>query len=221
VASIRVLICDSQRLVRTGFRKILEAEEGLQVVGEADDGQQAVEVARRLRPDVVLMEIGLPKLEGIEATRLLAGPDVQDPPKVVMLATVDVDEQVLAAFRAGAIGFLLKSGPSDELIRGVRSAAAGEASLAPAVARRLVEWCARDVSPRRVELPATFDILTRRELEVLRLIAEGFSNAEIASVLQLSEATVKSHVSGVLAKLGLRDRVQAVVAAYRTGLVGV
>jgi DNA-binding NarL/FixJ family response regulator len=191
----------------------------MEVVGEASDGLQALEAARRLKPDVVLMELHLAKLDGLEATRLLAGPKVQDPLKVIILTMLEGDEHVFGALRAGALGYLLKSDPSDELLRGIRIVAAGGASLAPSVLRRLVARLALDFSPRRSKRPAAFDLLTSRELEVLQLVAEGLSNAEIASVLHLSEATVKSHVSGLLMKLGLRDRVQAVVTAYRAGLV--
>jgi DNA-binding NarL/FixJ family response regulator len=205
-------------MVRAGFRMILEAQPDLEVVGEAADGRQAVEAARRLRPDVVLMDIRMPLMDGIEATRRLAGPGVTDPVQVLVLTTFDLDEYVFEALRAGASGFLLKDLPREELIRAVRVVAAGEALLAPRVTRRLIEEFAR--RPASAELrPEALGDLTAREREVLELLARGYSNAEIAAELVISEQTVKTHVGNVLAKLGLRDRIQAVILAYEVGLI--
>jgi DNA-binding NarL/FixJ family response regulator len=210
--SVRVLIADDQGLVRTGFRKILESEADLQVVGEAADGEQAVERARVLRPDVVLMDIRMPGVDGLEATRRLTGG-----PRVLILTTFDVDEYVYEALRSGASGFLLKDAPADQLLTAIRVVAAGEALLAPTITRRLVEQFARRPPPSA--RPEALAELTPRELEILRLLARGLSNAEIAGELIIGDATVKTHVARVLQKLGLRDRVQAVVLAYETGLV--
>jgi len=216
--TIRVLVADDQGMVRAGFRMILEAQPDLEVVGEAADGRQAVEAARRLRPDVVLMDIRMPLMDGIEATRRLAGPGVTDPVQVLVLTTFDLDEYVFEALRAGASGFLLKDLPREELIRAVRVVAAGEALLAPRVTRRLIEEFAR--RPASAELrPEALGDLTAREREVLELLARGYSNAEIAAELVISEQTVKTHVGNVLAKLGLRDRIQAVILAYEVGLI--
>ncbi len=215
--TISVLVVDDQALVRAGFRLILETEDDLEVVGEAADGRAAVDLARSLRPDIVLMDIRMPVLDGVEATYQLAGPQVPDPVKVLMLTTFDLDDYVYAALRAGASGFLLKDTPPEDLVHAVRVVAAGEALLAPSVTRRLIEEFARrapDQGP-----PPSLDVLTERELEVLRHMARGQSNAEIAEALYLGETTVKTHVGRVLMKLGLRDRVQAVVLAYETGLV--
>ena len=217
--SIRVLLVDDQPLLRTGFRMILSAEPDLQVVGEAADGAAAVEIGRRLQPDVILMDIRMPGMDGIEATRLLAGPGVEDPARVLILTTFGLDEYVVEALRAGASGFLLKDTPPEDLIEAIHVIAAGDALLAPSVTRRLLDRFASRL-PMMAESasPALAD-LTERELEVLRLVAQGLSNAEIADRLVVSETTVKTHVSHVFAKLDLRDRVQAVILAYQVGLV--
>ena len=208
---IRVVLADDQELVRTGFRLILAAEEGMEVVGEARDGAHAIDVVRRTRPDVVLMDVRMPVLDGIEATRRLAGDT-----KVIVLTTFDLDEVVFGAIRAGASGFVLKSAPADELVRAIRVVAGGDALLSPSITRRLIEdYTCRPAEREPVELTG----LTPRELEVLRLVAQGLSNGEIAAELVLGAATVKSHVASILAKLGLRDRVQAVVVAYESGFV--
>jgi DNA-binding NarL/FixJ family response regulator len=215
--SVSVLIVDDQELVRTGFRMILEAEQDIDVVGEAADGVEAVAEARRLNPDVVLMDVRMPELDGIEATRrLLANGNGET--KVVMLTTFDMDEYVYDALRAGASGFLLKDVPPEHLVDGIRSVASGDALLAPSITRRLIEEFVRS-GPARTALPAGLDELTVRELEVLQLMARGLSNAEIAKELFVSDTTVKTHVAHVLMKLDLRDRVQAVVLAYESGLV--
>jgi DNA-binding NarL/FixJ family response regulator len=214
---IRVLIADDQALMRGGLRMILEAQRDIDVVAEAADGREAIEAARRHRPDVALMDIRMPGLNGIEATQqLLAGPGPA--PRVLMLTTFDLDEYVYDALKAGASGFLLKNAPPAQLADGVRAIAAGESLLAPDITRRLIEEHVR--RPRATgEIPAALEALTEREVEVLRHIAHGATNAEIAATLVISEATVKSHVGRILAKLGLRDRVQAVVLAYECGLV--
>jgi DNA-binding NarL/FixJ family response regulator len=216
--SVRVLIVDDQALVRTGFRMILEAEEDIEVVGEAGDGIEAITEARRLEPDVVLMDVRMPELDGIEATRRLLANGGAGDTKVVMLTTFDMDEYVFDALRAGASGFLLKDVPPERLIDGIRAVANGDALLAPSITRRLIEEFVRS-GPMTSSRPAALDELTARELEVLQLIARGLSNAEIANELFVSETTVKTHVAHVLMKLGLRDRVQAVVLAYEAGLV--
>ena len=213
---IRVLIADDEALVRGGFRMILEAQPDLQVVGEAADGQQALTQVRELAPDVVLMDIRMPVMDGLEATRRLLGSPT--PPKVVMLTTFDLDEYVYQAMKAGASGFLLKTAPPSELAAAVRAVVGGEVLLSASITRRLVEQFVRRPPPGQ-DLPPNLGALTAREVEVLRLVARGLSNAEIARVLFLGEATVKTHLNRVLAKLGLRDRVQAVVLAYETGLV--
>jgi DNA-binding NarL/FixJ family response regulator len=210
--TIKVLIADDQALVRTGFRKILESEPDLEVVGEAGDGGEAVEAGLLLRPDVVLMDIRMPRLDGLEATRRLAGKT-----RVLVLTTFDLNEYVYEALRAGASGFLLKDAPADQLVTAIRVISAGEALLAPSITRRLIEEFAR--RPLSNARPAELEALTPRELEVLRLVARGLSNAEIASDLYVSDATVKTHVSRILQKLSLRDRVQAVVLAYESGLL--
>jgi DNA-binding NarL/FixJ family response regulator len=215
--SISVLIVDDQALVRTGFRMILEAEADLEVVGEAADGLQAIDEARRLRPDVILMDVRMPELDGIEATRRLLENGGSDA-RVVMLTTFDMDEYVYDALRAGASGFLLKDVPPEHLVDGIRAVANGDALLAPSITRRLVEEFVRSAPPQ-TKPPAGLDQLTSREHEVLLLIARGMSNAEIAAELYVSETTVKTHVARVLMKLSLRDRVQAVVLAYEAGLV--
>ncbi|GAA3456191.1 response regulator [Dactylosporangium matsuzakiense] len=214
---IRVLVCDDQALVRTGFVTILDAQEDLEVVGEAGDGRAAVELGRRLRPDVVVMDIRMPLLDGIEATRQLAGPGVAEPVRTLVVTTFNLDEYVFQALRAGASGFLLKDATPQQLIAGVRTVAAGEALLAPAVTRELIGRFGTRVRPAAPEVAAG-QVLAPRELEVLRLIATGLSNAEIAATLVISSETVKTYVSRILTKLDLRDRVQAVVYAYRNGL---
>ena len=213
---LRVLVADDQALVRAGFRMILAAD-GIDVVGEATNGAEAVDAVRRSRPDVVLMDIRMPELDGLEATRRILA-DALTPPRVIMLTTFDLDHYVYAALTAGASGFLLKDVTPEHLVAAVRLVRTGDALLAPAITRRLVERFAhRDDGP---PVPhGDLAALTPRELEVLRLLAQGLSNAELAGRLHLSEATVKTHVARILAKLGLRDRVQAVVVAYRTGLV--
>ena len=216
--SIRVLVVDDQALVRAGFRMILDAHDDIDVVGEAENGEVAVAQAHALKPDVVLMDVRMPVMDGIEATRRLAGADARDPVKVLVLTTFDLDEYVYEALRAGASGFLLKDVPRDELVRGIRVVADGEALLAPSVTRRLVE----DFARRPVQAdqsPARLDVLTGREREVLELVARGLSNTEIAEALYVSGATVKTHFGHVLMKLDLRDRVQAVILAYDVGLV--
>jgi DNA-binding NarL/FixJ family response regulator len=213
--SIRVLIADDQSLVRAGFRLVLENHPDLEVVGEASNGYEAIHGAGRLEPDVVLMDIRMPELDGISATREITA---KPGPRVLVLTTYDLDEYVYDALQAGASGFLLKDTPPEQLADGIRAIAAGEALLAPTVTRRLIEEFAR-IGPSRRTRPAALDELTPRELEVLGLIARGMSNAEIADALVLSGTTVKTHVTRVLMKLGLRDRVQAVVLAYESGLV--
>jgi len=214
---IRVMLVDDQALVRGGFRSILDGQEDIEVVGEAADGAEAVDAALTLLPDVILMDIRMPRLDGIEATRrLLAGG--RSRARVLMLTTFDEDEYVYQALRAGASGFLLKSAPPRELAGAVRTVAAGDALLAPEITRRMIEEYVRRPRPGS-QRPTGLDALTPRELEVLGLIARGRSNAEIGLDLFLSEPTVKTHVTRILAKLGLRDRVQAVVFAYECGLV--
>ena len=214
--SIRVLVVDDQELVRAGFVKLLEPEPDVRVVGEAADGLEAVEAAARTGCDVVLMDIRMPNLDGLEATRrICARPNA---PRVLVLTTYDLDEYVFEALKAGAGGFLLKDAPADQLLAGIRVVAGGEALLAPAVTRRLIEEFARRPSPPP-EGPPELAELTSREGEILVLIARGLSNAEIAAELVLAESTIKSHVGSIFMKLGLRDRVQAVVLAYETGLV--
>jgi DNA-binding NarL/FixJ family response regulator len=213
--SVRVLIADDQALVRAGFRRLLEAEPGIEVVGEAGDGLHAIELARRRAPDVVLMDIRMPTLDGLEATRRLLASGAAA--RVVILTTFDLDEYVFDALRAGASGFLLKDSPPEQLIAAIHVVAEGEALLAPPITRRLIEQFARRPPPRAAA--ERLAELTPRELDVLRLLARGLSNAEIAAELVLGEATIKTHVAHVLTKLALRDRVQAVVLAYETGLV--
>jgi DNA-binding NarL/FixJ family response regulator len=212
---IRVLLADDQALVRAGFRMILKAEPDIAVVGEAEDGAAAVALAARLEPDVVLMDLRMPRVDGIAATRrIVVGPDA---PRVVILTTFDVDEYVYGALRAGASAFLLKDAPEDQLLAAIRIVVQGGSLFAPAVTRRLIASFAGGPGER----PAPPDLadLTPRELEVLRLVARGLTNAEIAAELVVSEHTVKTHVAHVLGKLGLRDRTQAVIAAYESGLV--
>jgi len=214
---IRLLVVDDQALIRSGLRMILDAEPGLRVVGEAADGREAVEIGKRIQPDVVLMDVRMPGMDGIEATRRLLAAGLVPEPRVLILTTFDLDEYIYAAIRAGASGFLLKDAPPNELIHAIRVVAAGDALLAPAVTRRLIEEFAARPDPEIQ--PEGMDDLTDREVEVLRSLAAGLSNAEIAEALFVSEATVKTHISHILAKLDLRDRVQAVVIAYESGLV--
>ncbi|MFE7626210.1 response regulator [Streptomyces sp. NPDC057509] len=216
-APVRVLVCDDQVLVRTGLATIIDAQSDLEVAGECGDGRTAVEMAGRLRPDVVVMDIRMPVLDGIEATRLLAGAGVERPAKVLVVTTFNLDEYVYEALRAGASGFLLKDAPPAQLLHGIRTVQTGQALIDPEVTRKLVGRYAARIRPTG-STPSDLP-LTPRELEVLRLIADGFSNSEIAGALLISQETVKTFVSRILAKLGLRDRVQAVVYAYRQGLV--
>jgi DNA-binding NarL/FixJ family response regulator len=214
--TLRVLLADDQELVRTGFRMIIDARDDLTVVGEAADGRLAIEAARRTRPDVILMDIRMPNLDGIAATQRL----VEDghPARIIMLTTFDLDEHVFAALRAGASGFMLKDVRAGDLVDAIRVVAGGDALLAPTVTRRLLDRFAASL-PGPGGPPPGLDELTPRELEVLRLVAQAKSNGEIAVRLTLTEATVKTHVSAILRKLDLRDRVQAVVVAYDVGLV--
>ena len=213
---IRVVLADDQALVRDGFRALIELETDIEVLGEAADGAEALSVVRQLRPDVVVMDIRMPVLDGIEATRrLLADPR---PPKVLILTTFDRNEYVYEAMKAGASGFLLKDVRKGQLTDAIRTVAAGDALLAPTITRRLIEQFCRRPSPSSA-VPETLAELTARELEDLKFVAAGLSNAEIAATLIVGESTVKTHVARTLMKLGLRDRVQAVVVAYETGLV--
>ncbi|WP_375475763.1 response regulator [uncultured Jatrophihabitans sp.] len=215
--AIRVLIVDDQQLLRAGFRVILDSEPGIEVVGEAADGSAVLSAVRSTRPDVVLMDIRMPELDGLSATeQLMATPD---PPRVVVLTTFDQTEYVVRALRAGAYGFLLKDAPATRLVAAVRAAAQGDALIEPSITRRLVEQFAATPDAEPAGLPERVRGLTDRELEVLRLIARGLSNAEIAAELVVADPTVKTHVARILTKLGVRDRVQAVVAAYECGFV--
>jgi DNA-binding NarL/FixJ family response regulator len=214
--SIRVLLCDDQALVRSGFRMILEARPDLEVVGEAEDGLQAVELAVRSEPDVILMDVRMPNIDGVEAIRRIVA--AGSGARVIVLTTYDLDEYVYDAIRAGASAFLLKDVRPTQLVEAIRIVAAGDALLAPSVTRRLLDRFARSL-PGREPAPAALSSLTEREVEVLRLLASGMSNAELAEHLLVSEATVKSHISNILRKLGVRDRVQAVILAYEAGLV--
>ncbi|MET9710989.1 response regulator [Nocardiopsis alba] len=216
-APIRVLVCDDQVLIRTGLVTIIGAQPDMEVVGECGDGESAVELAERLRPDVVVMDVRMPVLDGIEATRRLAGSEVDHPIKVLVVTTFNLDEYVYEALRAGAGGFLLKDAPPDRLLHGIRTVFTGSALLDPEVTRQLVGKYAARIRPTRSATPDDLP-LTPRELEVLRLISDGQSNGEIARSLFISQETVKTFVSRILTKLGLRDRVQAVVYAYRHGL---
>ena len=216
-APIRVLVCDDQMLVRTGLVTIIGAQPDMEVAGECGDGRTGVDLAREVRPDVVVMDIRMPVLDGLEATRLLAGVGVPHPAKVLVVTTFNLDEYVYEALRVGASGFLLKDAPPDRLLHGIRTVATGAALLDPDVTRRLVGRYAARIRPAEKthrDIP-----LTPRELEVLRLIADGLANSEIAATLVISHETVKTFVSRILSKLQLRDRVQAVVYAYRHGLV--
>jgi DNA-binding NarL/FixJ family response regulator len=216
--SIGVLLVDDQALVRSGFRMVLEAEDDIEVVGEAATGRQAIDSARRLKPDVVLMDVRMPELDGIAATREIVGDGEGQRARVLILTTFDLDEYVYDALGAGASGFLLKDAPPEQLAAGIRVVASGDALLAPAVTRRLIEDFSRSRPAGREEPPGLAE-LTPREREVWLLLARGLSNAEIAETLVVGETTVKTHVARVLMKLGLRDRVQAVVLAYESGLV--
>jgi DNA-binding NarL/FixJ family response regulator len=214
---VRVLLADDQALVRTGFRMILKAEPDMDVVGEAADGAQAVAAARRLRPDVVVMDVRMPNMDGLEETRQVLA-QAHGHTRVLMLTTFDLDEYVYTALRAGASGFLLKDGAADQLLAAIRTVADGGALLAPTITRRLIEEFVRRV-PNPDPPPTALAELTERERTVLALLARGLSNAEIATELILGEATIKTHVAHLLAKLGLRDRTQAVIVAYESGLV--
>ena len=215
----RCLIADDQAMVREGFAAVLTAQAGLQVVGQAADGADAVRQARHLNPDVVLMDVRMPVMDGLQATREILGAAKGSAlPRVLMLTTFDLDDYVYAALRAGASGFLLKDATAADLVTAVRVVAAGEALLAPSVTRRLIADFARQPRPDQPPPPA-LDALTQRETEVLRLIARGLSNAEISDALVIAEQTTQTHVGRILAKLGLRDRAQAVVLAYESGLV--
>ena len=213
--TIRVLLGDDQRLVRGGFRMILHAEPDVDVVGEAADGAEAVALARDLHPHVVLMDVRMPNVDGIEATRRIVD-GTEESPRVLVLTTFDLDEYVYEALRAGASGFLLKDAPEEQLVAGIRIVAAGGSLFAPAVTRRLIERFAETATR---EPPPAVAELTARELDVLRLVARGLSNTEIASELVVSDHTVKTHVAHILGKLDLRDRVQVVVLAYESGIV--
>jgi DNA-binding NarL/FixJ family response regulator len=216
--TIRVLIADDQQLVRTGFGLIIKPQQDIELVGEAADGHEAVELAAKLRPDVILMDIRMPRLDGLEATRRVLANPTLPATRMLILTTFDLDEYVYDTLRAGASGFLLKDAPSEQLIDGIRVVAAGDALLAPSITRRLIEGYVRQPVPN---IPAASSLaeLTAREREVLELIARGHSNADIARQLYVSDATVKTHVAHVFSKLNLHDRAQAVVYAYETGFV--
>ncbi len=217
---IRILLVDDQALVRAGFRMILDAEPEMEVVGEASDGREAVDQVRALSPDVVLMDIRMPELDGLEATRrILSSTSNGEAPKILMLTTFDLDEYVYEALRAGASGFLLKDTPPEQLVGAIHVIAEGDALLSPSITRRVISEFVRGTGPKpQTQFPRLQD-LTARELEVLKQIARGHSNAEIAKALFVSETTVKTHVARILMKLQLRDRVQAVVLAYEAGVV--
>jgi DNA-binding NarL/FixJ family response regulator len=214
---VRILLADDQPLLRTGFRMVLGAEDDLDIVGEAGDGAEAVDLARRLLPDVVLMDIRMPRMDGVAATRSIV--DARLPVRVLILTTFDLDEYVVGALRAGASGFLAKDVPAEDLVVAIRTVAAGEAVVAPRILKRLLDRFADSLPDPSATPPKALDSLTEREREVLIQVAKGQSNAEIAAALSVSETTIKTHVGHVLTKLGLRDRVQAVVLAYETGLV--
>ena len=215
---IRVCIVDDQQLMRTGFEMILDGQDDIEVVGMASNGREGVDRVRQSRPDVVLMDIRMPEMDGLEATRLLTD-DANVETRVLVLTTFDLDDYVYAAIRAGASGFLLKDSPADELLRAIRLVAAGEALLAPSVTRTLIEEFARNAPDEPVAASYAIESLTDRETEVWEHMAKGLSNQEIAEALILGETTIKTHVSRVLMKLGVRDRVQAVVAAYESGII--
>lgn len=212
---VRVMLVDDQELMRMGFRMVLDSQDGLDVVGEAENGERAVTLAEELRPDVVLMDVRMPVLDGVEATRRIVAADTA---KVLVMTTFDLDEYALAALRGGASGFLLKDTPPGDLVAAVRSVASGDAVVSPSVTRRLLDRFLGD-SAGRLRDASVLDELTEREREVLMLVAKGLSNTELAGKLFLSEATIKTHIGRILSKLDLRDRVQAVVLAYETGLV--
>ena len=217
---IRILLVDDQALVRAGFRMILDAESEMEVVGEASDGREAVDQVRSLRPDIVLMDIRMPELDGLEATRrILSMSSDGDGPKILMLTTFDLDEYVYEALRAGASGFLLKDTPPEQLVSAIRVIADGEALLSPSITRRVISEFVKGAGPKPQQQFPRLQELTARELEVMKLVARGLSNAEIAKELFVSETTVKTHVARVLMKLHLRDRVQVVVLAYEAGVV--
>jgi DNA-binding NarL/FixJ family response regulator len=216
--TIRVLLADDQELMRAGFRMILNAEDDIEVVGEATDGAEAVESAASLQPDVILMDVRMPHMNGIEATGQIAG-ESADAPRIIILTTFDLDEYVYGALQAGAAGFLLKDVPPDDLVQAIRVVAGGDAMIAPSVTRRLLEHFSAPPTTAPPERPERFDELTDRELDVLRMIARGMSNAEVAEALFVAETTVKTHVGHLLTKLGVRDRLQAVILAYECGLV--
>jgi DNA-binding NarL/FixJ family response regulator len=216
---IRILLVDDQALVRAGFRMILDAETEMEVVGEASDGREAIDQVRSLRPDVVLMDIRMPELDGLEAARRILAASGDDAPKILMLTTFDLDEYVYEALRAGASGFLLKDTPPEQLVAAIHVIAEGEALLSPSITRRVISEFVKGTGPQpQAQFPRLTD-LTARELEVMKAIARGLSNAEIAKELFVSETTVKTHVARILMKLGLRDRVQVVVLAYEAGVV--
>lgn len=215
--TLRVLIADDQDLVRTGLGMILDAQDGIDVIGQAVDGREAVELARKLRPDVCLFDIRMPRLDGIEATRLLAGPDVDDPFAVVVITTFDLDEYVHGALRAGARGFLLKDAGPDLLVQAIRAAASGDALIAPSVTARLLSHFTNSAAPTNVTSPASD--LTEREEEVVRRVSAGRTNAEIAGDLHISLSTVKTHLASLTTKLGVRNRVEIAMWAYDTGRV--
>ncbi|MFR9780872.1 response regulator [Micromonospora sp. MS34] len=214
---IRILLSDDQPLLRAGFRMVLGTEDDLDIVAEAGDGLEAVELSRRLLPDVVLMDIRMPRMDGVAATRAIV--DARLPVRVLILTTFDLDEYVVGALRAGASGFLAKDVPAEDLVTAIRTVAAGEAVVAPRILRRLLDRFADVLPDPAAAPPKELHALTEREREVLVQVARGLSNAEIARALSVSETTIKTHVGHVLTKLGLRDRVQAVVLAYETGLV--
>ncbi|MGW6933910.1 response regulator [Lentzea sp. NPDC054927] len=213
---IRVVVVDDQEMVREGFSALLNAQEDIEVIGAAGNGVEGVALARNVKPDVVLMDVRMPEMDGLTATRLLLDGSVET--KVLVLTTFDLDDYVYEALQAGASGFLLKHAPARELLNAVRVVAAGEALLAPSITKRLIEDFVKSRRTERIR-PARLNVLTERETEILVLVAQGMSNVEIAAHLVLAEQTVKTHVSRVLTKLGLRDRAQAVIAAYETGLV--
>ena len=214
---VRILLADDQPLLRTGFRMVLGGEEDLDIVGEAGDGAEAFDLARRLLPDVVLMDIRMPRLDGVAATKAIV--DARLPVRVLILTTFDLDDYVVGALRAGASGFLAKDVPAEDLVTAIRTVAAGEAVVAPRILKRLLDRFAHALPDPSAAAPPALNVLTEREREVLIQVARGLSNAEIAQALSVSETTIKTHVGHVLTKLGLRDRVQAVVLAYESGVV--